>query len=141
MNEKIIAKAGEIVSALTSKKGEGYCTIALIDENGYPTASTVSIIKADGIKQLAFGVSLDDNKARRVQSCKKASVCINSLGYNITLVGTAEILTDAKTKEEVWQPWFCDIWSGANDPGFCVLRFSTERYNLYVDEQMAAGNL
>jgi len=141
MNEKIITKAGEIVDTLASKQGEGYCTIALIDESGYPTASTVSIIKADGIKQLSFGVSLDDNKARRVAKCNRASVCVNSLEYNITLVGTAEILTDSKTKGEVWEPWFCEIWSGADDPDYCVLRFSTERYSLYVNEEVAAGNL
>jgi hypothetical protein len=28
---------------------EGYAALALIDENGYPTASTLTIAKADGI--------------------------------------------------------------------------------------------
>jgi len=141
MNEKIITRACEIVTGLAGQD-DGHCTIALIDENGYPSASTVSIVKADGIKQLMFGVSHDENKARRVRACSKASVCVNSPEYNITLVGTAEILTDAKTKEDVWEPWFTEIWSdGVTDSDFCVLRFSTDRYSLYVDEEVAAGVL
>ena len=141
MNEKTIAKAAEIVENLAGKD-EGFCTLALIDESGFPTASTVSIIKADGINQLMFGVSLDDNKAHRVQACNRASVCINSGEYNITLVGTAEILTGAASKEALWQPWFSEIWpGGVTDPDFCVLRFSTLRYSLWLGEEPAAGTL
>ena len=140
MSGKIIAKTEEILTSLAGQDN-GFCTLALIDESGFPTASTVSIIKASGIKQLTFGVSLDDNKARRVLACNRASVCVNSQDYNITLVGTAEILTDAKTKEEVWEPWFAEIWSGPDDADFCVLRFNTQRYSLYVAQEQVAGAL
>ena len=141
MSEKIIAKAAEIITELAGRD-DGYCTLALIDEDGFPSASTVSIIKADGIKQFSFGVSLDDNKAKRVQACNRASMCVNSGEYNITLVGTAEILTDAASKEDLWQPWFSEIWpGGAADPNFCVLRFSTQRYNLWLGEEPSSGRL
>ena len=141
MNEKVKARAGEIITGLAGQDN-GYCTLALIDKDGFPTASTVSIIKADGIKQFTFGVSLNDNKARRVQACNRASVCVNSQEYNITLVGTAEIMTDAESKQDLWQPWFSEIWTGGvADPDFCVLRFTTQRYNLWVDEIAAADAL
>ena len=141
MSEKVIAKTGEIITGLAGRDN-GFCTLALIDENGYPTASTVSIIKANGMKQLTFGVSLDDNKARRVKACNKASVCVNSANYNITLVGTAEILTDTKSKEDIWKSWFSEIWvGGVTDPDFCVLRFSTQRYGLWLGEEIVAGTL
>ena len=141
MSEKTIAKASEIVTKLAGKD-EGFCTLALIDEQGFPTASTVSIIKANGINELAFCVSLDDNKARRALACNKASVCVNSGQYNITLVGTAKILTDAATKEAFWQPWFSEVgWSGPDDENFCVLRFSTQRYSLWLGEEPVAGIL
>jgi general stress protein 26 len=139
MNEKTMTKTQEIIEGLAGQDN-GFCTIALIDEQGYPTASTVSIIKADGMKQLMFGVSVDDNKARRAKACSRASVCINSGDYNITLVGTAEILTDTASKEDLWQPWFSEIWAGGvTDPDFCVLRFSTQRYNLWLGEDIVAG--
>ena len=141
MNQETIKKTEEILASLAGQD-RGFCTIALIDENGFPTASTVSIIKASGINQLTFCVSLDDNKARRVKACNRAGVCVSSIDYNITLVGTAEILTDSKTKEEAWQPWFCEVgWSGPDDANFCVLRFITQRYNLYIGEQQVAGTI
>ena len=141
MSEKTVNKASEIITGLAGQDN-GYCTLALIDEDGFPSASTVSIIKADGIKQLTFGVSLDDNKARRVQACSRASVCVNAGAYNITLVGTAEILTDTASKEDLWQPWFSEIWAGgATDPDFCVLRFNTQRYNLWLGKEQVAGKL
>jgi len=141
VSKEIITKAAGIIAG---KAGEmsGYCTIALIDEEGYPTASTISISKSKGIEWLTFCVSLDDNKARRIGKCNRASVCVSSLEYNITLVGTAEIITDREIKKEMMLPGACEIWpGGADDPDYCVLRFTTRRYNLYVDEQQVAGTL
>jgi hypothetical protein len=59
-------------------------------------------------------------------------VCINSSEYNITLVGTVEILVDQDTKKENWFPVMEGMWSGFDDPNYCVLRFTTERYNLFI---------
>jgi PhnB protein len=54
-------------------------------------------------------------------------------------VGTVEILTDMETKKDMWQEPLKEYWSGPEDPDYCVLRFSTERYNLYiVDGEMEA---
>ena len=121
---------------------EGYCTLALIDEDGYPSASTLSISKADGIKWLAFLSGIKSNKAKRIGKCNRGSVCINSSSYNITLVGTLEILTDPNTKNEMWQEPLREIYSGPDDPEYCVLRFSTERYNIFfADGTSAKGTL
>jgi len=53
MNQEIISRACEIIGTKTGGIGggmEGHCVLALIDENGYPTASTLTISKANGIK-------------------------------------------------------------------------------------------
>ena len=134
MNPKIIARAGEVIASKTGYIGggmEGHCVLALIDENGYPTASTLTIAKADGIKWLTFATSPDSNKAMRIGKCNRASVCIANSGYNITLVGTIEIVTDADAKKDMWFEPMRHMWSGYDDPNFCVLRFNTERYNLF----------
>lgn len=141
MNQEIIAKAAEVINNGTPEWKDRFCALALIDEKGYPTASTVSIARADGIKTLSFGVSLDNNKARRAGKNNRASVCVNSPNFNITLVGTVEILTDAETKKETWCDGWEKHWSGADDPNFAVLRFSTERYNLFVGWESAEGVL
>ena len=144
--EEVIAKAEEIINSKTGYIGggmEGYAALALIDENGYPTASTLTIAKADGIKWLTFCTALDDNKAKRIAKCNRACVCINSSEYNITLVGTIAVLTDPETKHDHWLPIMEETphWSGPDDPNYCVLRFTTERYNLFVGYESAEGTL
>lgn len=146
MSKEIIAKAGEIINSKTGYVGggmEGYAALALIDENGYPTASTLTICKADGIKWLTFCTSLGRDSAKRAGKCNRASVCINTSEYNITLVGTVEVLTDLESKKENWLPVMDDgsHWSGPDDPEFCVLRFKTERYSLFVGYEEAKGTL
>ena len=144
MNEEVVAKAGEIISAKTGYIGggmEGYAALALIDENGYPTASTLTIAKADGIKWLTFCTSLDRDSVKRIEKSNRASVCINSSEYNITLVGTIEVLTDPDTKKDMWFSPMEGQWSGYDDPKYCVLRFTTERYSLFVGYQEVKGKL
>ena len=141
MSKEVIARAAEIIKSETAEWRDGTCTLALIDENGYPTASTMSIFKAEGINRLTFATSLDSNKAKRIAGCNRASVCVNSHNYNITLVGTIEVLTDPQVKKDNWHPFCGEFWTGPDDPNYCVLIFTTERYNLYVCEQEAAGTL
>jgi general stress protein 26 len=145
MSQEVISRANEIINSKTGYIGggmEGYVTLALIDENGYPTASTLTIAKADGIKWLTFCTSSDSNKVKRIKECNRAAVCANSSEYNITLVGTIEVLTDAETRKDNWLPAMeveGSHWSGYDDPAFCVLRFTSERYNLFVGYEEAAG--
>ena len=136
--QDVIAKAGEIIHAKTGYIGggvEGYATLSLIDENGYPTTSTITIAKAEGIKWITFCTTLDDNKARRIAKCNCACVCINSSAYNISLVGTIEVITDPAFKNAHWLPTMDSTqWNGPDDPNYCILRFSTERYNLFISD-------
>jgi general stress protein 26 len=143
MNQEIIRRAGEVIAAKTGYVGggmEGYAVLALIDEQGYPTASTFTIAKADGIIWITFATSPDSNKAVRISKCNRAGVCIASSGYNITLVGTVEIVTDADTKKDLWFEPMSEMWSGPDDPKFCVLRFNTERYSLFFAEDYAEAS-
>jgi general stress protein 26 len=146
MSEKAIAKATEIIKSKTAEVNMGAgVALSLIDHEGYPSTSSISIAKADGIRQITFGVSLDSNKAKRVKENSRASICIfddNFEGdayYNITLVGDIEIVTDAETKKETWYQGLDEHFAnGADDPNYCVLRFTTKRYNLWVDMESEA---
>lgn len=141
MNEEIISRAGEIVASKTGGGNEGYCVLALIDKEGYPTISTISASKAEGINWITFCTGLGSNKTKRIEKCNRASVCFDSLDHNITLVGTIEILTDPEIKKEMWYEGLVNHFNGPEDPNYCVLRFRTERYNLLVDWKEASGNL
>ena len=141
MSQEVITRATEIIHSKTAEVNMGAgVTLSLLDHEGYPTTSTVSISKADGIRKILFGAGLSSNKSKRAKKCSRASVCIfdddyeNGSYYNITLVGDIEIVTDPETKKEVWFEGYEEHFAdGVNDPDFCVLRFITKRYNLWVD--------
>ena len=151
MSEKAIAKAEEIIKSKTAAENMGVgVTLSLLDSEGYPTTSTLSISNADGIRQITFAAQLDSNKAKRAKEDSRASICIfdddyeAGSYYNITLVGDIEIVTDAETKKETWYPGLEEHYpnGGLDDPNYCVLRFNTKRYNLWVDigEEATTGS-
>lgn len=146
MHAEIMERAGEIIRQNTAHNAaeghEPYCVLALFDENGYPTVSTLTPAKADGIRWITFCTGLESNKAKRIRECSRAGLCFNTGGaYNITLVGTIEIVTDPATKREMWYAGMGQHFQNADDPAYCVLRFRTQRYNLLVDWKEAAGTL
>lgn len=139
MDREIIARAGEII--MKSTGATSYCALGLIDLDGYPTVSTISASKADGINWITFCTGLGGTRHNRIMKDNRASVCFNSGEYNITLVGIIEVLTDQAIKNEMWYDGLSNYFSGADDPNYCVLRFKTERYNLFVDWKEARGTL
>ena len=139
MSQEIIKKAGEIIGRSTGETT--YCSLGLIDLDGYPTVSTISASKTGGIDWVTFCTGLGGPKAERAAKCNKASVCFNAPDYNITLVGTIEVVTDPEVKKEMWYGGLANHFSGYDDPNYCVLRFKTERYNLLVDWQEVRGTL
>ena len=138
MNEAIIARAAEIMASTRD------CVLALIDADGYPTAATITPSRTEGIKRIYIGNNIVSNWTKRAGNCNRASVCYTSSRpeCNITLVGAIDVLTtDLALKKEMWSPWMDMYYSGPDDPKFCVLRFNTKRYSLYVDGQQIRGTV
>ncbi len=132
---EILTKAAEIMKSIPN------VTIALIDLDGYPSASTISSMKTDGIQTVWFATGTNGDKAERIRQCDHASVCYTNGKDNVTLVGTVEILTDAQIKSELWVDWFIDHFQGVDDPNYCILKFTTQRVNLWIDQQSMKGAL
>jgi len=150
MNQKTIKKAEEIIHSKTAAVNPGVgVTLSLLDHEGYPSTSCLSISKAEGLLQIDFAAGLSSNKAKRAMECSRGSICIfdddyeNNSYYNITLVGDVEVITDPAIKKEVWYEGCEEHFTngGLEDPDYCVLRFTTKRYNLWVDlEEEVTGN-
>ena len=137
-NTKIIAQAIEIVKKNTVQDGtfQGeMCVLSLIDEEGFPTASVVTPSKSDGINWVTFCTFLDNNRARRSIANKRASVCFSSDEYCINLVGEIEVITSADVKQEMWYDTLSLHVSGPEDPNYCVLKFTTKRYKIFIKGQ------
>jgi general stress protein 26 len=142
MNQDFIAKATEIIkenSVHGGKAGFGICTLSLIDEEGFPTASIVTPSKSDGINWITFGTMLDQNKAKRVANCNRASVCFGTVEYCINLVGEIEIITSNDVKREMWYDALGHHFAGSDDPSYCVLKFTTKRYKLFINGEEVEG--
>ena len=141
MHEQLIAKAEEILANRATKE-QGYCVLALIDLDGYPTAATISPSRIDGIRRITFCTGTGSNWAKRIEKCGHASVCFNSGAeqYNITLVGDIEVVTDLAVKKEMWYDGMGYYFKGPEDPNFCVLEFRTKRYSLMLSESDPNGS-
>ncbi len=138
-NQNIINKAGKIIEKNCGE--ESYCVLTLIDLDGYPTTSTITASKADGINWINFCTGIASNKSNRIRKCNLASVCFNANDYNITLVGKIEIITDSQIKKDMWYGGLINHFDGPEDPNYCVLNFKTERYSLLVDWKEIQGIL
>jgi general stress protein 26 len=139
VNQDTLKHAGEIIEKNT---GMGtYCVLAQTDMDDYPTVSTITASKADGINWITFCTGLGATKTNRISKSNRASVCFNADNYNITLVGEMEVLTDPEIKREMWYDGLYNPFSGPEDPSYCVLRFKTKRYNLLVDWKEARGTV
>lgn len=140
MHAELIRKAEDIIRQNTGP--DAYCVMALMDQDQYPTASTITPSRSEGIRWITFCTGLGSNKTNRIQICSRAAVCFNTNGaYNVTLIGTIEVVTDLAAKQESWYEGLENHFSGADDPHYCVLRFQTERYNLWIGSEGAEGKL
>lgn len=125
---RLAARAESIMKAAST------ATIAVIDDRGFPRASTISSIRTDGVRHAWFSTGLQSGKVRCLENNNRASLCYRDGGHNVTLIGTIEILTDQPIKRELWQDWFIDHFpAGQDDPNYCILRFTAEQASLWVD--------
>jgi general stress protein 26 len=128
MNANIFEKANQIVRTCETAQ------FGVIDENGFPSVSSVSPVKTQNIFETYFSTGIEANKTKRLNKNNKASVCYCVGGNNITLVGEAEILTDAETKSRYWKDDFIEHFPGGEtDPDYVIIKFTTKRVSLCID--------
>ncbi|MCL2047238.1 MAG: pyridoxamine 5'-phosphate oxidase family protein [Defluviitaleaceae bacterium] len=141
LNEKL-KKASEIIQSRTAS-GEyknQHCVLAQEDLDGRVTAAVITPSRANGIGQLTFCSGVESNWAKRARRDSRAAVCFSSEEYSITLRGKLEVLTDTASKRENWYTGMENHFPNADDPNYCVLRFTTEKYKLFVDWQEVEGS-
>lgn len=143
MHHEILQKAGEIVALHSVHSGLAdkilVCALGMLDADGAPTVAAITAARSEGIRWVTFSTGLTSNKVKRLAHSNKASVCFLSETYNVSLVGTLEVLTDPATKRHTWYDALAQHFSGPDDPNYCVLKFTTQRYNLLIDWQEARG--
>lgn len=134
--EQLIQKAIKIIQSQCNE--DGYCALTLMDTDGRPTTTTITPAKAEGIQWIAFCTGYG-TRTERIQLCKDACVCFNSPKYHISLKGNMEVITDADVKREMWYEGMANHFNGPEDPGYVVLKFVADSYNLFIDWQSIKG--
>lgn len=130
MNANIFEKANQLLKSCDA------AYLGVIDENGCPSVSTVSVIKPESILETYFSTNIGSNKEKRLSKNNRASICYHKNGNNITLVGEAKILTDQETKSRYWKDSFMKHYHGGEtDPNYCIIKFVAKRASLWVDNE------
>lgn len=112
--------------------------IASIDQDGFPNMKAMlAPRKIDG-DCFYFSTNTSAMRTQQYRDNPKASIYFYQRGRfryeGIMLTGTMEVLTDAETKQEIWQPGDTMFYKqGVTDPDYCVLRFTAEKGRHYCD--------
>lgn len=143
MNTKNIrARAAEIIAQRTVRQDrDSFATLITIDPDGSPVPTTISPSRSEGIHRITFCTGLNAPSPVRLRQNNKAAVCLNSPTYHISLTGTAEVCTDSETCREMWYDGLANHFSGPDDPNLCVIRFTTQRYSLFIDWESVKGEM
>ncbi len=135
--ETILAPAAEIIAQRTVRQDkDSYGTLITIDPDGSPVPTTISPSRSEGINWITFCTGRGASSAVRIAQDNKAAVCLNSSTYHISLTGAAEVCTDPEICREMWYEGLANHFSGPDDPNLCVIRFTTQRYSLFVDWEL-----
>lgn len=130
MNANIIKKANDLVNSMD------VAYVAVVDGEGYPNVATRSTVQPDGIFSCYFATGTSGNMANKIMSNNKGGVCFHKAGDNISLVGDFEIIDDLDKKKELWIDWFINHFpEGPEDPGYCVIKFTTKRVSFWIDRE------
>ena len=112
--------------------------VASVDEDGFPNIKAMfTPRKIDG-NAFYFTTNTSSMRAGQFMQNPKASIYFYHRGRfcyeGIMLIGTMEVLQDAKIKEEIWQPGDTIYYKqGVTDPDYCVLKFTPQKGRRYCD--------
>ncbi|MDE5738972.1 MAG: pyridoxamine 5'-phosphate oxidase family protein [Bacteroidaceae bacterium] len=109
--------------------------IASVDEQGYPNIKAMlQSRKREGIKVFYFSTNTSSMRVRQYMNDSKACVyfCDSRFFRGAMLRGTMEVLTDAESKEMIWQEDDTVYYpGGVTDPDYCVLKFTASSGRFY----------
>ena len=111
--------------------------ISSVDEEGFPcTKAMLSPRVREGIKTFYFTTNTFSLRVAHYKANPKASIYFcDAEGFKgMMLRGTMEVLTDAASKEMIWQNGDEQYYpGGVTDPNYCVLKFTATDGRFYSD--------
>lgn len=133
---ELLMKANHILQATET----GY--VGYIKSDGYPSVATRSFCTPPDIIHSYISTGAMGNLAIAIADNNRISICVHRENDNITMIGTAHIVSDMEVKEAMWVDWFINHYpEGVKDPDYCLIEFKTERLSLWVDRESAEVNM
>jgi len=136
--QEILNRATALVSAAP------YATMGTIGPSGAPSMRAMTVLQNDGLETVWFATGLNTAKVANLRQNPTATLFMadSEIGVGVTLIGTADVLTDRETTQRFWKPglkrWFLQ---GPTDPNFCVLRFTAKQLIFSLDRQTTTIDL
>lgn len=136
MDHNMFKRASDIIASCE----EGY--FSYIDKSGFPHTATRSKIKSHSISTCYFSTNLSGNMATALLKDSRAGICFRQDNNNITLTGTATVITDPNIKQDMWLDWFINHYPGGpTDPDYCIIKFETKYLSLWIDYKIAESSI
>ena len=112
--------------------------IASVDENGFPNMKAMLIPRKrrNGLKTFWFSTNTSSMRTKQYRKNPKSSIYFYEKGrfnyQGVMLIGKMEVLTDAKSKEMIWEVGDRMYYKkGVTDSDYCVLKFTAESGRYY----------
>ncbi|MCR4572318.1 MAG: pyridoxamine 5'-phosphate oxidase family protein [Lentisphaeria bacterium] len=114
------------------------CSIAqlcYVDKNGFPvTRAMLKPRERNGLRKFYFTTNTSSEKVNALRNNPKASIYFVDRRFfrGVSLVGIAEILENAATKEQIWRDGDEQYYSkGVTDPDYCVIKITVQKVRYY----------
>jgi len=106
-----VVKAAQEVAAQAR-----FCSFITLDETGQPMARIIDLFPLDGDLTAWIGTSAAMRKVAQVRHDPRATLlCFDPQNYAyVTLIGTAEVVTDATSKAAHWKPEWKQFYRDEN---------------------------
>ncbi|MDD4433095.1 MAG: pyridoxamine 5'-phosphate oxidase family protein [Parabacteroides sp.] len=126
----------------------GTAMIGSVDGEGFPNMKAMlPPRKREGISEFYFTTNTSSMRVKQYLENPKASIYFYDKRFyrGVMLKGTMEVLTDSKSKEEIWREGDEIYYPlGVTDSDYCVLKFTAQSgryYSNFRSEDLLVNNL
>ena len=126
----------------------GTAMIGSVDGEGFPNMKAMlPPRKREGISEFYFTTNTSSMRVKQYLENPKASIYFYDKRFyrGVMLKGTMEVLTDSKSKEEIWREGYEIYYPlGVTDSDYCVLKFTAQSgryYSNFRSEDFLVNNL
>lgn len=113
--------------------------VCSIDNENFPNVKAMlAPRKIVGIKEFYFSTNTSSMRVKQFRENPNASIYFYRKGLikytGVMLVGTMEVLTDQKIKNDIWRKGDTLFYKqGVTDQDYCVLKFTATKGRYYCD--------